>query len=79
MFSLCLHGKQSNCFPGKHELYMYSNPVFLEYRDHPQQWEGVSQIHEKKIASVGLFSTFRHPLDELYLHYDILGGTHVHR
>ena len=25
--------------------------------------EGVSQIHEKKIVSVGLFSTFRHPLD----------------
>ena len=25
MFSLCLRGKQSNCFPGKHELYMYSN------------------------------------------------------
>ena len=24
--------------------------------------EGVSQIHEKKIVSVGLFSTFRHPL-----------------
>jgi hypothetical protein len=23
---------------------------------------GVSQIHEKKIVSVGLFSTFRHPL-----------------
>jgi len=39
MFSLCLRGKQSNCFPGKHELYMYSNPVFLEYRDHPQQWQ----------------------------------------
>ena len=37
MFSLCFPGKQSNCFPGKHELYMYSNPVFLEYRDHPQQ------------------------------------------
>ena len=37
MFSLCLCGKQFTCFPGKHELYMYSNPVFLEYRDHPQQ------------------------------------------
>jgi len=37
MFSLCLRGKQFTCFPGKHELYMYSNPVFLEYRDHPQQ------------------------------------------
>ena len=45
MFSLCLHGKQSNCFPGKHELYMYSNPVFLEYRDYPQQCEPlVSQV-----------------------------------
>ena len=37
MFSLCLHRKQFTCFPCKHELYMYSNPVFLEYRDHPQQ------------------------------------------
>ena len=27
---------------------------------------GVSQIHEKKIVSVGLFSTFRHPLAFLY-------------
>jgi len=37
MFSLCLRGKQFTCFPGKHKLYMFSNPVFLEYRDHPQQ------------------------------------------
>jgi hypothetical protein len=37
VFSLCLHGKQFTCFPGKHKCYMYSNPVFLEYRDHPQQ------------------------------------------
>ena len=37
MFSLCLHGKQSNCFPGKHKLYMFSTSVFLEYRDDPQQ------------------------------------------
>jgi len=37
MFSLCLRGKQSNCFPGKHELYMFSTSVFLEYRDDPQQ------------------------------------------
>jgi len=45
MFSLCLHGKQLDCFPGKHELYMYSNPVFLEYRDHPQQWSLVWTSH----------------------------------
>jgi len=37
VFSLCLRGKQFTCFLGKHKLYMYSNPVFLEYRDHPQQ------------------------------------------
>ena len=43
-FSLCLRGKQSNCFPRKHKLYMYSNPVFLEYRDHPQQCTFLSQI-----------------------------------
>jgi len=29
--------------------------------------EGVSQIHEKKIVSVGLFSTFCHPLAALDL------------
>ena len=28
--------------------------------------EGVSQIHEKKIVSVGLFSTFRNPLAKMH-------------
>jgi hypothetical protein len=41
MFSFCLCGKQSNCFPGKHKLYMFSTSVFLEYRDDPQQWTGL--------------------------------------
>jgi len=44
MFSLCLRGKQSNCFPGKHELYMFSTSVFLEYRDDPQQCTSVNQF-----------------------------------
>ena len=26
MFSLCLPGKQSTCFPGKHMLYMFADP-----------------------------------------------------
>jgi len=44
MFSLCLRGKQFTCFPGKHELHMYSNPVFLEYRDHPQQCDHLEEL-----------------------------------
>ena len=42
----------------------------LELRKHTifgrEGGEGVSQIHEKKIVSVGLFSTLRHPLDPSY-------------
>jgi len=32
-----------------------------------EEGEGVSQIHEKKIVSVGLFSTLRHPLVTSYV------------
>jgi len=62
MFSLCLRGKQSNCFPGKHELYMFSTSVFLEYRDDPQQWESCNLISATIIMLINATCFFHEQL-----------------